>query len=322
MSVLFAHLAANDCRRPAWLLGLMAAAHADEVPGAQCRPAQRARHPARAAQMDRSRRLGRRRSCRRLCGLPHQLQAVPAPAQAAAGRAADLSSRCGRSAGAPAPPATSRPTRTRRARSSRTISARCGSPSSARSTGLLTGYYEPIVRRLALPKPGILRAALPPSARPGGRRASKTANAAVFPNRATVGRLNDKKRARALLRPRRHRGRRARRPAPRNLLARGRLGRHDDPDPGLGARAARRRHDAARQLRCPQRLRLYGGRPHPDRAQSRAARRNVDGPHPPLDGRQSGPGQGGALDQPLLRVLPHHRPQRRRARRWARRACR
>ena len=38
------------------------------------------------------------------------------------------------------------------------------------------------------------------------------------------------------------------------------------PDPGLGARAARGRHDAADQLRFAQRPSLYAGRPHPDRA--------------------------------------------------------
>ena len=52
------------------------------------------------------------------------------------------------------------------------------------------------------------------------------------------------------------------------------------------------------------------GRPHPDRARHRAARRDVDGPHPPMDGSQSGRRQGAAPHEQVLCVLPRHRPRR------------
>ena len=108
----------------------------------------------------------------------------------------------------------------------------------------------------------------------------------------------------------------------RDLLAEGSDRCFLHPDPGLGARAARGRHDAARQLRCPQRTSLYAGRPHPDRARHRAARRNVDGPHPPMDAGQSGGGQGAPAAEQVLRVLPRDRAVATRTRRSARRAFR
>ena len=66
---------------------------------------------------------------------------------------ADLSGRCGRSAGAPRRRRSSATTRPRRAHSSRRTSGRCASPSSAKRTGLLTGYYEPIVDGSRFPNP-------------------------------------------------------------------------------------------------------------------------------------------------------------------------
>ena len=67
-------------------------------------------------------------------------------------------------------------------------------------------------RWLALSESGILRAALPAPAR-SGVEGQKKAFTGSFPNRAKVGKLNAKKRVRALSRPTRHRTRCARRAA-------------------------------------------------------------------------------------------------------------
>ena len=181
-------------------------------------------------------------------------------------------------------------------------------------TGLLTGYYEPIVDGSRFPSPEF---SVPLYRRPrdlvvGG---PEDRQAPSFPNRATVGRLNDKKQ----IEPYYDRG----------AIEDGALdGQH------LEICWMRDAWDVMSiQIQGSARVRLEDGTllrvnydahngfrytavgRDPDRAQSGPARRNVDGPHPPLDGRQSGPGQGGARDQPLLRVLPHHRTVRRRARR-------
>ena len=119
-------------------------------------------------------------------------------------------------------------------------------------------------------------------------------------------------RARAVLRSRRDRRRRARRPQSRNLLAE----RSDRlvlrPHPGLGARAARRRQAAAPELSGARTAIPIRRRPLSDRAQDRPQGRNVDGPHPAMDGGQSGGGQGAAAEEQILRVLPRDQSGRRR----------
>ena len=67
---------------------------------------------------------------------------------------------------------------------------------------------------------------------------------------------------------------------------------------------------------------LLRGRPLADRAQDRLQRRNVDGPHPRMDGAQSERGQGAAAQEQVLRVLPRDRSVRTTRSRSARRAFR
>ena len=112
---------------------------------------------------------------------------------------------------------------------------------------------------------------------------------------------------RAVFRSRRDRGRRARDAQSGNLLSQGRERSAVHPDPGLGARAPHRRQPAARQLRRAQRPSLYAGRPHPDRAQHHRARRHVDGPHPQVDGGESGRRKRAAAAEQVVCVLPQHR---------------
>ena len=116
--------------------------------------------------------------------------------------------------------------------------------------------------------------------------------------------------ARPLSRSRRHRGRRARRPEARNLLAQESVRCADDPDPGIGAH----------QLEDGTVLRVnydaHNGHPYaavgriPDRAVRHPGQPDVDGAHPPMDGGQSRRGPQGTGAQCLVRVLPHHRPVR------------
>ena len=186
-------------------------------PGAH-EPFKLADTPARAGQMDRCRRLGGRRSSGRIRHLPDELpgfsqdQAAAAMTRPIAGRFGTL---CRRAAAV-------RPSREagRRARffeeNFRPVRiARLGEPH-----GFLTGYYEPIVEGSRFPNPEfhVPLYRRPPILLP--RRPKPGADA--FPNKgALIGRAERQERDRSLSRSRRHRGRRARRPEARNLLAQG-----------------------------------------------------------------------------------------------------
>ncbi len=116
--------------------------------------------------------------------------------------------------------------------------------------GLLTGYYEPIVDGSRFPNPEFPRPALSAAARSGDRRADAAAGASL-PNRGKVGRRNAKNEFepyhdRAAIEDGALDGQQA-----RDRLAEGPVRGAVHPDPGLGARAAGRRHHAARQLRRP-----------------------------------------------------------------------
>ena len=255
--------------------------------------------------LGRDRRLGRRRSRRRLRRLPQQLQGDPAAARKAMrDGAADLwravrglPAGGGRQAAQAA---------ARRARSSSRTSARCGSRRSASADGFLTGYYEPIVDGSRFPSRRISTYPLyrkPPNSGAAGarrRRRHGCANARQERPQAPA-----RRELVPYLRPRRDRGRRARRPRARNLLAEGPDRCVLRPDPGLGAGAARGRHDAAAQLRrrttaIPT---TRSGAfliernivPREEMSMDRIRR---------LDGGQSGGGQGAAAQEQVLRVLP------------------
>ena len=133
-------------------------------------------------------------------------------------------------------------------------------------------------RRTCLRRPPLLRGGRVLNAAPSGK--SKSEGAAHGAGCA-VSRARDRRR-------------RARRPQSRNLLAEGSDRRVLRPHPGLGAGAARRRQDAAAELRRAATAIPIRGRPLPDRAQDRPQGRDVDGPHPAMDGGQSGGGQGAA----------------------------
>ena len=127
----------------------------------------------------------------------------------------------------------------RRAPSSRRISARCGSPSSASRRVSSPAISSRSCEGSRFPNPEFH---VPLYRRPRDLVAAghKRRRRQLPKQGRQVGRLNDKKRARALLRSRRHRGRRARRPQARDLLDARPVRGAVDPDPGLGARAASR----------------------------------------------------------------------------------
>ena len=115
------------------------------------------------------------------------------------------------------------------------------------AAGFLTGYYEPIVDGSRFPTREF---SVPLYRRPPDLTAPGLADGAAFPNTGKAFRRTAERRARPLLRPRRDRGRRARRPAPRDLLGaqpdRCAVHRHRR----LGTDPARGRHHDAHQLRC------------------------------------------------------------------------
>ena len=86
--------------------------------------------------------------------------------------------------------------------------------------GLLTGYFEPIVAGSRFPSPEFSCPALPPAARPGRCRLQARLDR-ISEQGCTDRSPHREQRTRAVLRPRRHRGRRARRPETRDLLAQG-----------------------------------------------------------------------------------------------------
>ena len=201
--------------------------------------------------------------------------------------AAGLSARCGDACAARRAPRRHARMRQARALLRGQFPRRCASRSSARRKASSPATTSRSSRARAFP---IREFNVPLYRRPRDLvRSRAQARRRRFPNKgAPVGRLNAQERDRALLRSRRHRGRRARRPESRNLLAQGSVRR---------ALRSRSRAPRACSLEDGTLLRVNydahngypytRGRPHPDRAQARAARRNVDGPHPGLDGRQS-----------------------------------
>src|SRR5262249_41227807 len=152
--------------------------------------------------------------------------------------------------------------------------------------GLLTGYFEPIVAGSRFPSPEFH---VPLYRRPRDLVAAGYKPGAVaFPNKGVrIGRRNGNNEL-VPPRPRRHRGRRARRAETRDLLAQGCVRLARDPARGLGARDPRRRHAAAHQLRFAQRLSLQLDRARARRPQPHPARRDVAAERPRLDGRASG----------------------------------
>ena len=190
--------------------------------------------------------LGDRRSRHRFCRLSRKLPR--AQWRLTSSRRNRRRSRTHSEPSACAPLRRFRLRKTARASSSRTISGRCASASSATREGLLTGYYEPIIDGSRVPT-GEFTAPLyrrPPNLAIAGRRKARR-------------RLSQQRRegrpacrppqARALLRSRPDRGRCARRLASGNLLCAqpGRCAVRADPR--LGAHQARRRHHSAGQLR-------------------------------------------------------------------------
>ena len=139
---------------------------------------------------------------------------------------------------------------------------------------------------------------------PGGRMAVAGAHRC---ERGKKKKRGAKRKFVSVLRTRRDRRWRARRPRSGDLLAEGpdRFVLH--PHPGLGARAARRRQADAAELRGRERPSLLRGRPLADRPQHRPQGRNVDGPHPRMDGAQSEGRQRAAPAEQVLRVLPRDR---------------
>ena len=153
----------------------------------------------------------------------------------------------------------------------------------ARPHGFLTGYYEPIVEGARCPTDDLHDAALPHAARLSvrrkrrerspakGRVGAQTSRASTCPT-TTAPQIEDGALAGRDLEIAYLQG------PERRLL---------HPDPGVGARAPRRRQGAAGELRRAQRPPLHAGRPHPDRARHRHARGHVDGRHPQVDGGKS-----------------------------------
>ena len=114
--------------------------------------------------------------------------------------------------------------------------------------GFVTGYYEPVDRRIADPDRRLHRAGLSPSFQPVRPRLQ--AKLSRLAQQGPGVSQDRPPQAGALLRSRRDRRRRDRRPRPRNLLA-------QEPDrsavhanPGLGAGPPRGRLDHPHQLRC------------------------------------------------------------------------
>ena len=121
--------------------------------------------------------------------------------------------------------------------------------------GLLTGYFEPIVAGSRFPSPEF---PVPLYRRPRDLVAAgyKPGSVAISEQGCADRSPHREQRTRPVPRPRRHRGRRARRTETRNLLAQEFVRPARDPDRRLGARDPRGRHAAARQLRFAQRLSL------------------------------------------------------------------
>ena len=85
---------------------------------------------------------------------------------------------------------------------------------------------------------------------------------------------------------------------------------------------ARRRPTDAPELRGGERATVLRGGALADRPQHRVQRRNVDGPHPRMDGAQSERGRGAAAAEQVLRVLSRDQSARQRRSRSERRAFR
>ena len=155
------------------------------------------------------------------------------------------------------------------------ISSRCGSTPAGEPDGFFTGYYETEIE--------------------GSRVRSRRIHVPLYRMPADLVSAGDGKFVRKGGTPyydrTADRGRRARRPGPGNLLGEEPGRRVLRADPGLDPRQAR---PTASLLRLnyvgQQRLSLYAGRQIPDRARHHHARRNDDGPHPRMDGGQSGRG--------------------------------
>jgi hypothetical protein len=162
------------------------------------------RHPTRADPLDGDRWLGGRRSCRGLCDVPGQLQAVRHP------KAAVTRHPCGG----------------RRARAGLQARGRDRLADGGKGTSVLRGEFPPGAdrqtwrnaraadrllradrRRLAFPQSGVFRAALPAAARSGDRRTDAPGRQPAQSRQGLTSQCQQ--RDGALSRPRRHRRRRA-----------------------------------------------------------------------------------------------------------------
>ena len=260
------------------------------------------RHAFRAGCLQRDRRLGGGRSRRRLCDVPGKLPCDRRQREDVARYAPGLSG-----AGRDLPQGARR----RNARGGACAKVlrgefSCGAGRQDRGSERLPHrLLRADRRRLAHPDRRFQGAALRPPAR--SRAHGAQAQGRELSQQRPGGAAHRARQIRAVLRPRRDRGRRARDARSGDLLSQGRQRSAVRPDPGLGARAPHRRQPAARQLRRAQWPALYAGRPHPDRAQHHLARRHVDGPHPQVDGGESGRRKGTAAAEQVLCVLPQHR---------------
>ena len=254
----------------------------------------------------------------RRAGAQRRTRRSAAPAR----RRAAAAARC--SGGTPAMPRA--PCRRRRCRRADVlrglVPALGGQRRNGDPNGLFTGYYEPEVRGARSPG-GIYRTPLlgrPHRPGAGGpRRLRRPTCRAV----AIVGRVQQRQPG-AVLGPRRHRGRRARPPAPRHAS-------------GWPTRSTPSSCRSRAPAACGCRTGGWCGSPMPDRTAGRTCRSAACWPtaaqmpldqvshavHPRLAGGPSGRGARRDGPEPVLRVLPrtHRHAGRRRARpaRWARR---
>ena len=248
------------------------------------RSVQVSRCPARAGDVDRSRRLGHRRSHRRLHGLPDELPAVSQgkpPARSPAGGQA-LWEVCRRTASLK--PATAAEARAFFEENFRPVRiTKLGD-----AEGFLTGYYEPIVQGSRFPNPEF---SVPLYRRPRDLEA-----AGHKPRFAELPQQQDACRSAAAT----TRASSSPIPTAAQIEAGALDGQHLEicwvrdwfealtiQIQGSARVDPRGRHDAADQLRFVQRPSLLVDRPRADRAQGDSARRNVDAAHQGLDEGQS-----------------------------------
>ena len=203
------------------------------------------RQPICAGRVGRYRRLERRRSSAGLQGVSRQLQADLGAAERRPPIPRRWAPRCAIPAARPGPPTF--PTAPRRGPSSRNIFCRCESRGSAK-----TRASSPAITSRSSTARGPRPTSTPCRSIAGPRICSSAASSRTrpgLPNKGAGVSQDRPPQAGALLRSRRDRGRRDRRPRPRNLLAQEPDRSAVHADPGLGAGPSRGRLDHPHQLR-------------------------------------------------------------------------